>query len=82
MKVLITGANGFVGKNLRSYLSLNKDVEVFNYDRESTEEELDKYEKGLYKYWEEVNKAIQRDMAKAEKIRILSWEAAGEKYYK
>ena len=45
MKVLVTGANGFVGKNLISHLSLNKDVEVFKYDIDSTEEELDKYTK-------------------------------------
>ena len=43
MKVLITGANGFVGKNLISHLSLNKDIEILKYDIESTEEELDKY---------------------------------------
>lgn len=43
MKVLITGANGFVGKNLRSFLSLKKEVEVFNYDIDSTLEELDRY---------------------------------------
>lgn len=43
MKVLITGANGFVGKNLISHLSLNKDIEVLKYDIDSTEEELDKY---------------------------------------
>ncbi len=55
---------------------------VVTYKKIMTEEELDKYEKGLYKYWEEVNKAIQIDMAKAAKIRLLSWEAAGEKYYK
>ena len=45
MKVLITGANGFVGKNLISYLSLNKDIEIFKYDLDSTEEELNKYTK-------------------------------------
>lgn len=45
MKILITGANGFVGKNLRSHLSLNKDIEVFCYDMDSTPEELDKYTK-------------------------------------
>lgn len=43
MKVLITGANGFVGKNLRSFLSLNEDIEVFNYDMDSTPEDLEKY---------------------------------------
>ena len=45
MKVLITGANGFVGKNLQSFLSLKKDVEVLIYDRNSTEKDLDKYTK-------------------------------------
>lgn len=43
MKVLITGANGFVGKNLRSFLSLNKEIELLCYDINSTEEELEKY---------------------------------------
>ena len=45
MKVLITGANGFVGKNLRSELTLHEDVEVFCYDMDSTPEDLDKYTK-------------------------------------
>ena len=43
MKVLITGANGFVGKNLRSFLSLNNEVEIFNYDIDSSLEDLEKY---------------------------------------
>lgn len=45
MKVLITGAKGFVGKNLVSNLSLNKDIEIFEYDKDSTNEELDLYTK-------------------------------------
>ena len=45
MKVLITGANGFVGKNLQSHLSLNDDVEVLCYDKDSTLEELNEYTK-------------------------------------
>ena len=45
MKVLITGSNGFVGKNLISNLSLNKEIEIYKYDKESTLEELDKYTK-------------------------------------
>ncbi|MBQ3306680.1 MAG: capsular polysaccharide biosynthesis protein CapF [Bacilli bacterium] len=45
MKVLVTGSNGFVGKNLRSELSLYEDVEVLCFDKDSTEEELDKYTK-------------------------------------
>ena len=54
MKILITGANGFVGKNLaealknirdgkdRTHEGLNID-EIFLYDIDSTPEELDKY---------------------------------------
>ena len=45
MKVLITGANGFVGRNLVSNLSLNKEIEIFKFDKDNTEEELDKYTK-------------------------------------
>lgn len=45
MKILVTGANGFVGKNLISFLSLSKEIEIFRYDIDSTNEELDKYTK-------------------------------------
>ena len=45
MRVLVTGANGFVGKNLISHLSLNKDIEVFKYDIDSSLDNLDKYTK-------------------------------------
>ena len=44
MKVLVTGANGFIGKHM--CLQLNrKGHEVFKYDIDSTEEELVKYVK-------------------------------------
>lgn len=45
MKVLVTGAKGFIGKNLISTLSINKDIEVFSCDIDTTSEELDKYTK-------------------------------------
>ena len=45
MKVLVTGANGFVGKNLISNLSLYNDIEIYKYDIDSTLEELDNYTK-------------------------------------
>ncbi|NMA51101.1 MAG: SDR family oxidoreductase [Mollicutes bacterium] len=45
MKILITGSNGFVGKNLRSHLSLVKDIEIFEFHRGSTLKDLDKYTK-------------------------------------
>ena len=35
MKVLITGGNGFVGKNLRLHLAQRKDVHVINFTREA-----------------------------------------------
>lgn len=53
MKVLVTGAKGFVGKNLCAQLNNIKDGkarnypvgidEVFEYDIDSTPEELDRY---------------------------------------
>lgn len=42
MKVLITGANGFVGKNLLVHLSERKDVEVSCFTREDNVSELQK----------------------------------------
>lgn len=40
MKVLITGANGFVGKNLQLHLSERSDVEVSCFTREHNESDL------------------------------------------
>ena len=40
MKILITGANGFVGKNLRLHLSERKDVSVLCFERENRLDEL------------------------------------------
>lgn len=43
MKVLVTGSNGFVGRNLISNLSLNKDIEIYEYDKNNTLEDLNNY---------------------------------------
>lgn len=40
MKVLITGANGFVGKNLIAHLKERRDVEVVSFTRENSTAEL------------------------------------------
>ena len=40
MKVLITGANGFVGKNLQLHLAERKDVDVACFTREHSESQL------------------------------------------
>lgn len=40
MKVLITGANGFVGKNLKLHLAERKDVEVVCFTREHSVDQL------------------------------------------
>ena len=45
MKVLITGSNGFVAKNLISNLRLNEEIEIFEYNRNSSLEDLKKYTK-------------------------------------
>lgn len=36
MKILITGANGFIGKNLISQLQENEDIEILQYDRDTS----------------------------------------------
>ena len=43
MKVLVTGAKGFVGKNLCLELSRREGIEVFRYDLDSTPADLDRY---------------------------------------
>jgi len=43
MKILITGAKGFIGKNLISELRNQKYEDIFEYDIDSNEEELDSY---------------------------------------
>ena len=40
MKILITGANGFIGKNLVAKLNENKDSELILIDRENSKEDL------------------------------------------
>lgn len=40
MKVLVTGANGFIGKNLVVQLAIRKGLEVLPYTRESTKDDL------------------------------------------
>lgn len=44
MKILITGSNGFVGKNLKSHFQEIKDVEIIEYDVDDT---FDKIEKNI-----------------------------------
>lgn len=39
-KILITGAKGFIGRNLASHLNRIKDLEFFLYDLENTEDDL------------------------------------------
>lgn len=43
MKILVTGANGFIGKNLISELKNKGYSEIYEYDTNTKEEELDKY---------------------------------------
>lgn len=47
MKVLITGANGFVGKNLLLYLSERKDIQLVHFTRENTVKDLPLLLKGV-----------------------------------
>jgi len=46
MKILITGANGFIGKNLRARLKeIYNDVEIYYYDIETPQEKLNDFTK-------------------------------------
>ena len=42
MRVLVTGFNGFIGKNLCSVLRRHEDAELFVYDLYNKPEDLDK----------------------------------------
>ena len=41
MNILVTGANGFIGKNLVSFLRKNTSYTVYEFSRENLLEELD-----------------------------------------
>ena len=41
--VLITGSDGFIGKNLCSQIELNKDIKILRFDRNNAVEDLQKY---------------------------------------
>ncbi|HHT77779.1 MAG TPA: capsular polysaccharide biosynthesis protein CapF [Clostridiaceae bacterium] len=43
MKVLVTGAGGFIGKNLVSQLNLDKELILMLYDMENSQEELERF---------------------------------------
>ena len=43
MKILITGSNGFIGKNLVEFLKTQQDFELYLYDKDNTEKELEEY---------------------------------------
>ena len=45
MKILVTGAKGFIGKNLISELKNQKYIDIYEYDMDSTLEDLDQYSK-------------------------------------
>jgi len=45
MKILVTGAKGFIGKNLITELKNQKYTDIYEYDMESTLEDLDQYSK-------------------------------------
>ena len=43
MKVLVTGSNGFIGKNLIAELEATTDLDILSYDKESDISLLDSY---------------------------------------
>ena len=43
MKILVTGAEGFMGKNLMEALKLRDNCEIFPFDIHTPEAELDRF---------------------------------------
>ena len=43
MKIVITGSNGFVGKNLKEDLKATTDNEILEVNRQTSSEDLKKY---------------------------------------
>ena len=43
MKIVITGSNGFVGKNLKEDLKATTDYEIFEVHRQTSSDELKQY---------------------------------------
>lgn len=43
MKILITGANGFIGRNLATHLEQDEHYQLFRFTREQTREQLDEW---------------------------------------
>ncbi|MBO5120281.1 MAG: NAD-dependent epimerase/dehydratase family protein [Bacilli bacterium] len=41
MKVLITGSNGFIGKNLKTHLQEKDNIEIIDYDKEDTFDKIE-----------------------------------------
>ena len=46
MKILVTGAKGFIGKNLITELKNRKYTEIYECDKDTTDLELEEYAKG------------------------------------
>ena len=45
MNILVTGANGFIGKNLCTYLERMDNVNIFRFDKDNTLDDLENYVK-------------------------------------
>lgn len=43
MKILVTGAKGFLGKNLVSVLKYLEDVQILEYDKDSSQSQLEEF---------------------------------------
>ncbi len=43
MKILVTGSNGFIGKNLIAALRIDKELQILEYNRETDQSLLEKY---------------------------------------
>ena len=67
MKILVTGAKGFIGKNLIAELRNRKYDDIFEYDRDTDSSLLDEY----YKELEKEYSSYENIQVKAESVFFI-----------
>ena len=73
MKILITGSKGFVGKNLKDTLSLNKEISILENTRDDDETKAWGYLQAIGFN----NAKASRQLSQAETIEDFNWPDVG-----
>ena len=71
MNILVTGSNGFIGKNLVRYLRFNTSHKVFEFSREHTLEDLEKSIFKIDKVFHFAGSNQSQDINELEKVNVL-----------